>query len=127
VYQVFCQCLSDDKLTKEELIKIRKEITRCMHRCEDLNIDALNQYEKAIRYLRKSLFDTKQLINKYDTISITDRGVYTDQLDKDLAKALNVAKEIENAKDLIEQNHFNANRHNFEVLQGDKPNKENKK
>ena len=98
-----------------------------MHRCEDLNIDALNQYEKATRYLRKSLFDCKALIRDYDTTTPADRGVYTDRLDKDLAKALNVAKEIENAKDLVEQNHFNANRHNFEVVQGDKPNKKDKK
>ena len=125
VYQVFCQCLSDDKLTKEELIKIKKEITRCMHRCEDLNIDALNQYEKATRYLRKSLFDCKALIRDYDTTTPADRGVYTDRLDKDLAKALNVAKEIENAKGLIENYHMNANRHNYESLDSD--NKKKKK
>jgi hypothetical protein len=127
VYQVFCQCLSDDKLTKEELIKIRKEITRCMHRCEDLNIDALNQYEKATRYLRKSLFDVKALIRDYDTTTPADRGVYTDRLDKDLAKALNVAKEIENAKGLIESYHVNANRHNFESLDDGSKKTKNKK
>lgn len=127
VYQVFCQCLSDDKLTKEELIKIKKEITRCMHRCEDLNIDALNQYEKATRYLRKSLFDCKALIKDYDTTTPADRGVYTDRLDKDLAKALNVAKEIENAKGLIESYHVNANRHNFESLDDGSKKKKNKK
>ena len=127
VYQVFCQCLSDDKLTKEELIKIKKEITRCMHRCEDLNIDALNQYEKATRYLRKSLFDVKALIRDYDTTTPADRGVYTDRLDKDLAKALNVAKEIENAKGLIENYHMNANRHNYESLDDGSKKGKNKK
>ncbi len=127
VYQVCCQCLSDDKLTKEELIKIRKEITKCMHRCEDLNIDALNQYEKATRYLRKSLFDCKALIKDYDTTTPADRGVYTDRLDKDLAKALNVAKEIENAKGLIESYHVNANRHNFESLDDGSKKGKNKK
>ena len=127
VYQVFCQCLSDDKLSKEELMKIKKEITKCMHRCEDLNIDALNQYEKATRYLRKSLFDCKALIRDYDTTTPADRGVYTDRLDKDLAKALNVAKEIENAKGLIESYHVNANRHNYEALdEGSKKNKNKK-
>lgn len=126
VYQVYCQCLSDDKLTKEELMTIKKAITKCLHRCEDLNIDALNQYEKATRYLRKSLFDVKTLIDNYDTTSPADRGVYTDRLDKDLSKALNVAKEIENAKGLIENYHTQANRQNFEVLKKDVQNDDNK-
>ena len=125
VYQVYCQCLSDDKLTKEELMTIKKAITKCLHRCEDLNIDALNQYEKATRYLRKSLFDVKTLIDNYDTTSPADRGVYTDRLDKDLSKALNVAKEIENAKGLIENYHTQANRQNFEVLKEDVQNDDN--
>ena len=119
VYQVFCQCLSDDKLTKEELMTIKKEITKCLHRCEDLNIDALNQYEKATRYLRKSLFDVKELIRVYDTTSPMDRGVYTEKLNQDLGKALSVAREIENAKGLIEQYHNKANRQNYEVLKDD--------
>ena len=127
VYQVFCQCLSDDKLTKEELIRIKKEITRCLHRCEDLNIDALNQYEKATRYLRKSLSDVKGLIQNYEITSPEDKSVLTDRLDKDLAKALNVAKEIENAKGLIEQYHIKANRQNYEKLAEEKPNKKTKK
>ena len=125
VYGVFCNCLRDDKLTKEELNRIRKEITKCKRRCEDLNIDALNQYEKATRYLRKSLIDTKGLLAKYDTLSPADRDVLTAGLDKDLAKALNVAKEIEQAKGLIEAYHAQANRHNFEVLVDE--NSDNKK
>ena len=125
VYQVFCQCLSDDTLSLDELNKIRKEINKCMHRCEDLNIDALNQYEKATRYLRKSLNDVKLLIKNYDITSKEERSVYIDRLDKDLAKALNVAKEIEHAKGLIENYHMNANRHNYESLDSD--NKKKKK
>ena len=127
VYQVFCQCASDDKLTKEELNRIKKEITRCLHRCEDLNIDALNQYEKATRYLRKSLNDTKALINNYDLLTPEDRNVHTERLDKDLSKALNVAKEIEAAKDLIEQYHAKANRQNYEVLKDETKDKKGKK
>ncbi len=127
VYDVFCGCMSDDKLTLSELKRIKREITRCLHRCEDLNIEALNQYEKAIRYLRKSLNDTKPLVKKWDTISIEDKSVFTDKLDKDLSKALNVAKEIENAKELIEQYHNKANRSNYEVLQEEKPDKKSRK
>ena len=127
VYGVFCNCLRDDKLTKEELIRIKREITRCKRRCEDLNIDALNQYEKATRYLRKSLIDTKGLLAKYDTLSPADRDVLTAGLDKDLAKALNVAKEIEQAKGLIEAYHTQANRHNFEVLTDENGGKKKKK
>lgn len=123
VYEVFCKCYSDDKLTKDELNKIKKEITKCVHRCEDLNIDALNQYEKATRYLKKSLADTKTLIKDYDRLSAEERSVLTDRLDKDLAKALNVAKEIESAKDLIESYHMKANRSNYEKITEDKKSK----
>lgn len=120
VYQVFYQCFSDDKLSKEELTRIKREIGRCLRRCEDLNIDALNQYEKATRYLRKSLMDVRVLLKNFDSFSIEERGVRTAQLDKDLAKALNVAKEIENAKTLIESYHTQANRHNFESIAKEK-------
>ena len=120
VYDVLCACLSDDKLTKEELIRIKKELSKCLHRCEDLNIEALNQYEKAIRYLRKSLFDVKTLLNNWDTISPEDKGAYTDHLDKDLNKALSVAKEIETAKQLSEEYHAKANKQNYESISEDK-------
>ena len=120
VYQVFCQCLSNDTLSIPELKRIKREITRCLHRCEDLNIDALNQYEKATRYLRKSLVDVKTLIIKYDEYSAEEKSILYDRLDKDLAKALNVAREIENAKGLIEQYHNKANRKNFEEIETEK-------
>ena len=123
VYDVLCACLSDDKLTKEELMRIKKELSKSLHRCEDLNIEALNQYEKAIRYLRKSLFDVKTLLNNWDTISPEDKGAYTEHLDKDLSKALSVAKEIENAKQLSEEYHAKANKHNYESLGEDKKKK----
>ena len=116
VYGVFCSCISDDKLTKSELKTIKKEIARCLRRCEDLNIEALNQYEKAIRYLRKSLADTNNLLNNWETISVDDKSAFTEKLNLDLAKALNVAREIENAKELIEQYHTNANKKNFETI-----------
>ena len=126
VYQVFCQCLSNDTLSVSELKRIRREITKCLHRCEDLNIDALNQYEKATRYLRKSLVDVKMLLTKYDEFSLEEKGILYDRLDKDLAKALNVAREIENAKGLIEQYHAKANRKNYEDITPEKK-KKNKK
>lgn len=120
VYQVFCQCLSNDSLSIKELKRIKNEINRCLHHCEDLNIDAFNQYEKATRYLRKSLVDTKRLLTKYDSLTIEEKNVMYDYLDKDLSKALNVAKEIENAKDLIEAYHNKANRQNFEEIKKEK-------
>ena len=46
-------------------------------------------------------------------------------IDKDLAKALNVAKEIESAKQLVEEHHLAANHHNYETV--DKGNKKDKK
>ena len=125
VYGVYCQCISNDSLSKEELVRIKREITRCLHSCEDLNIDAFNQYEKSTRYLRKSLGDVKTLMNNYDTLSEGDKSVMYERLNADLGKALNVAKEIENAKGLIDQYHKNANRKNFETLTEDK--KENKR
>lgn len=127
VYQVYCQCISNDTLSKEELVRIKREITRCLHSCEDLNIDAFNQYEKSTRYLRKSLGDVKTLMNHYDTLSEGDKSVMYERLNADLGKALNVAKEIENAKGLIDQYHMNANRKNFETLTEDKKKNKNNK
>ena len=89
VYGVYCQCISNDSLSKEELVRIKREIIRCLHHCEDLNIDAFNQYEKATRYLRKSLGDVKTLMNNYDTLSEGDKSVMYERLNADLGKALN--------------------------------------
>ena len=116
VYGTFCSYLSDDKLTKNELKHICRDISRCLHRCEDLNIEAFNQYEKSIRYLRKSLNDAKTLYANWDKTSLEERGVYIERLNADLSKALIVAKEIESAKQLVDQYHFEANHHNYETL-----------
>ena len=53
---------------------------------------------------------------RWETISPEDKSAGSERLDKDLSKALNVAKEIENAKQLIEQYHDKANRSNYEKL-----------
>ena len=115
VYSVFCSCISDDRLTLAELKIIRRALKRCIRRCEDLNIESLNQYEKAIRYLRKSYADTTNLIKKWENISVEDKSAFTEKLNLDLAKALNVAREIENAKELIEKYHMSANKKNYET------------
>ena len=107
-------------------MRIKREITRCLHHCEDLNIDAFNQYEKATRYLRKSLGDVKSLMKNYDVLNEGEKSVMYERLNADLGKALNVSKEIENAKGLIEQYHSKANKQNYEVLKEDKPNKKEK-
>ena len=127
VYGVYCQCIANDSLSMEELKRIKHEITRCLHHCEDLNIDAFNQYEKATRYLRKSLGDTKTLMKNYDALSPAEKSVMYERLNADLGKALNVAKEIENAKGLIDQYHMSANRKNFETLDEGKKNKKDEK
>ena len=127
VNELFHQCLSDDRLTKSELLTIRKETSRCLHRCEDLNIEAFNQYEKAVRYLKKSLNDVNALLKKWDNLTPEDKSVLINQLDKDLAKALSFAEEIETAKKLVEDYHTQANRNNFESVQDDNPKKKSKK
>ncbi len=127
VYEVYCQCISNDTLSKEELVRIKREIARCLHHCEDLNIDAFNQYEKATRYLRKSLMDTKTLMKKREELSEAEKSVMYERLNADLAKALTVAREIEAAKKMVEQNHALANRHNYEVIKEDKPRRKSKK
>ena len=115
VYEVYCKCIANDSLSKDELVRIKREITRCLHHCEDLNIEAFNQYEKSTRYLRKSLLDVKVLMAKFDELTPEDKGVIYQRLNTDLGKALNVAKEIETAKELIEQRHAEANKKNFET------------
>lgn len=62
------------------------------------------------------------LKNWLDTTTPLERGVYTQKLNQDLGKALSVAREIENAKGLIESYHVKANRQNFEVIKDEKPN-----
>ena len=123
VYGVYCQCISNDTLSESELKRIKKEITTCLHHLEDLNIDAFNQYEKATRYLRKSLADTKVLMAKYNELSPEEKGVLYEKLNSDLGKALNVAKEIEEAKTMSEQYHSQANRHNYESIEPEKKDK----
>ena len=123
VYQVYCQCISNDALSEQELKRIRREILKCLHHCEDLNIDAFNQYEKATRYLRKSLMDVKLLQAKYNEMTPEEKGVIYENLNRDLGKALNVAKEIETAKAMIEQRHLEANRRNYESLEPEKKGK----
>lgn len=126
VYGVYCQCIANDTLTEPELKRIKREIIKCLHHCEDLNIDAFNQYEKSTRYLRKSLMDTKVLMEKYNDLTPEQKSVLYENLNRDLGKALNVAKEIEAAKNMSEQYHSQANRQNFEVIKEDKL-KKNKK
>lgn len=125
VYTTLCTYLSDDKLSKHELKKTKRAITSCVHRCEDINIEASNQYEKAIRYLKKSLADSKVLLTKWETVDETEKSIYIDRLDKDLYKALIVAKEIETARDLSDEYHFKANKHNYETVE--EPKKKGKK
>ena len=60
----------------------------------------------------------------WDSVDETEKSVYIDRLDKDLYKALNVAKEIETARDLNDEYHFKANRKNYESL--DEPKKKGK-
>ena len=127
VYEVYCQCISNDSLSIGELKRIKHEITHCLHKVEDANIDSLNQYEKTLRYLRKSLNDTKKLLKRYDTLSVEEKSVMYEGLNNDLSKALVVAREIENAKDLIEAYHLAANKHNFEEIKEEKPKKKSKK
>ncbi len=117
------QIISNDSLSEEELVKIKKEITKCLRHCQNLNIDAFNQYEKATRYLRKSLNDTKALMKNYDSLSNKEKSVMYECLDADLGKALRVAQEIENAKQLIEEHFVQANAQNYEVLPNDKKEK----
>ena len=126
VYSSLSTFLSNDKLSKSEAKKTKRLITSCLNSCEDLNIEASNQYEKAIRYLRKSLTDIKAILNKWDKNDETEKSVLIDRLVTDLAKALNVAKEIETAREIIDANHQKANKKNFEYIETPKPEKKKK-
>ena len=52
-----------------------------------------------------------------------EKSVVYERLNQELGKALNVAKEIEEAKSLSEKYHTQANKQNFEVLKDDNKNK----
>ena len=77
------------------------------------------QFRKAFSESSRGIRTCKELLNQWDTVSAEDKSVFTDRLDKDLSKALNVAKEIENAKQLVEEYHDKANKHNYEKLEDD--------
>ncbi len=126
VYTTFSTYLSDNKLTKNELKKTKRALTRCIGSCESINIEASNQYEKTIRYLKKSLNDTKVLLNNWDKVDEVEMSVFINRLDKDLYKALLVAKEIETARDLNDEYHFKANKKNYETVEPEKPTKDKK-
>lgn len=127
VYSSLSTFLSNDKLSKNEAKRTKRLITSCLNSCEDLNIEASNQYEKAIRYLRKSLTDIKSILNGWNKNDETEKSVLIDRLVTDLAKALNVAKEIETAREIIDANHQKANKKNFEYIETPKPEKKEKK
>ena len=127
VYSSLSTFLSNDTLSKSEAKRTKRLITSCLNSCEDLNIEASNQYEKAIRYLRKSLADIKAILNKWDKNDETEKSILIDRLVTDLAKALNVAKEIETAREIIDANHQKANKKNFEYIETPKQEKKEKK
>ena len=59
------------------------------------------------------------MLNKWENITPEEKSVYTERLDADLRKALSVAKEIQNAKQLVDEYHDKANCQNYEVLKED--------
>ncbi len=66
-------------------------------------------------------------MRKYDKLDEGEKNVIYEHLNKYLSKSLTVAKEIEAAKELVEQQHAKANRKNYESIEKEKPTKSKKK
>ena len=90
-------------------------------------MNALNEYEKTIRYLGKSLADIKDITKNRANMSDQEYNEAYDKLAKDLSKALVVAKEIEDAKELAMKNSFIANENNIVKVEGEKKPKKSKR
>lgn len=84
----------------------------------------MNQYEKTIRYLNKSLEDAKHF-DKNKVLSDSDKEYYFEQLKKDLNKALVVVTDIQAARSLAQENSMKANVSNFAKVENEKKNKKN--
>lgn len=97
----------------KKLKGIKLSILTDIDYAKNLNMNALNEYEKTIRYLGKSLADIKELSREKNKLNSQEFSDLYNKLDKDLSKALAVAKEIEDAKNLAEENSLKANKNNI--------------
>lgn len=112
-YKAFEKIDRNSSTAIKELGKIKFSIIAVDDYARSLNMNALNEYEKTIRYLRKSLDDIKHILRTHNSMTSEEFNQAYDQLSKHLSKAFIVAKEIEDAKDLALKNSYMANENNI--------------
>ena len=121
-----CQMVEKIDLSSKDLnrdlFKLKLVLQKEIRYSSDLNIDGMNQYEKTIRYLNKSLIDLKNFDKKYE-MSLEEKEMHLEQLKKDLNKALVVVTDIQVAKSIAKDNSFKANSNNYAKVEKEKKKK----
>ena len=111
-----CQLVEQMDVTSnnfyKDVFKLKLILQKEISYSRDLNIDGMNQYEKTIRYLNKSMMDLNGL-NKNFGLSNEQKQLGLDQLKKDLNKALVVVTDLQAAKIVSKENSINANANNY--------------
>lgn len=107
-----------DSNSGKQLSKVKLLLQAVMSYSNDLNMDGMNQYEKTIRYLTKTLDSVKSLEkNRYE---LSNPDAVLEQAKKDLSKALIVVTDIQRAKAIAEENSVKANTNNYAKLEEQK-------
>lgn len=107
---------------EKHLGKVKILLQTAINYTNDLNIDGMNQYEKTIRYLNKTLDGIKRI----ESHKTEDKTSILEQAKKDLSKALLVVTDIQNAKTIMEKNSLKANTNNYAKLENEKDSKKKK-
>ena len=104
----------------KQLGKIRLSILADIDFAKNLNMNALNEYEKTIQYLAKSLSEIKFLMKNKGKV---EQQLYIESFERlahNLARALETIKEIEEAKQNSLKNSYMANENNIVKIKEEK-------
>ena len=118
-----------DKDVVKKLNHLRLILLADIDYAKNIDMNALNEYEKAIRSLAEAMVNIKKITKNKDKLSETEYLDTFNDIRNKLEKALIVAREIEDAKQLALRNSYMANENNIvsvEPVKKVKPKKEKK-
>ena len=118
-----------DKDVVKKLNHLRLILLADIDYAKNIDMNALNEYEKAIRSLAEAMVNIKKIAKNKDKLSETEYLDTFNDIRNKLEKALIVAREIEDAKQLALRNSYMANENNIvsvEPVKKVKPKKEKK-
>ncbi|MCQ2772470.1 MAG: hypothetical protein MJ238_04250 [Bacilli bacterium] len=110
------------------LKRVKGMLSGALSQAEDLNIDSHNQYEKIIRYIKKTISSVKVLIKQDTELGLEEKGVKLQEVtETSFRKTVSLAKEMSDAQAMIEENHRQANLNNYARVENEKKPKKSKK